>query len=55
MTDKIETEKIKVNLEVNKTRLLEKKNSLVIKKKELRTEIAAINTGRSFNALIHGH
>ena len=34
MTDKIETEKTKVNLEIDKIRLLKKKNSLIVKKKE---------------------
>ncbi len=43
MADKTETEKIKVNLEVDRIRLFDKKNSLVAKKKEFRTEIAVLN------------
>src|SRR6266699_1776827 len=52
MTDKIEIEKTKVNLEINRTRLLNKKNSLVVKKKELRAEIAILNVA---NVPIHNH
>ncbi len=39
ITDKIETEKAKINLEANKVRLFDKKNSLVTKEKnfELRS------------------
>ncbi len=40
----METEKVKVNLKVNKVQLFDKKNSLVIKRKELRIKIAALNT-----------
>ncbi len=43
MTDKIETEKVRVNLKADKARLLGEKNSLVAKKKELRAEIVALN------------
>ncbi len=43
MTDKIEIEKIRINLKANKAQLLNKKNSLVAKKKELRTKIAILN------------
>ncbi len=43
MTNKMETEKAKVNLEVDKMRLFDKKNSLIAKRKELRTEIVALN------------
>jgi len=35
MTDKIETERTKINLKTDKVRLLDKKNSLVVKKEEL--------------------
>ncbi len=35
MINKIKTEKAKVNLETNKTRLLNKKNSLITKREEL--------------------
>ncbi len=34
ITNKIETEKVKVNLKTDKTRLFDKKNSLVVKKEE---------------------
>ncbi len=71
MTDKIETERTKVNLEANRTRvrdtcpayafsaqlvqdLLREKNSLIVKRKELRVEIAAMNAAGSFNTLIYG-
>ncbi len=37
ITDKIETEKVKVNLKANKIRLFDKKNSLIAKREELRT------------------
>ena len=43
ITDKIETEKVKVNLEVDKVRLFGEKNSLVAKREELRAEIAVLN------------
>ncbi len=39
----METEKAKVNLETNRTRLFGKKNSLVAKRKKLRTKIVALN------------
>ncbi|SRR6266566_1634012 len=52
MVDKIEIEKAKVNLEVDKTRLFNKKNFLVIKRKELRTKIAVLNIIRFINILI---
>ncbi len=55
ITDKIKTEKVKINLKANKTRLLDKKNSLVIKKKKLRTEIAILNTAGFSNILIYRH
>ncbi len=50
MTDKIKTEKTKVNLEADRARLLEEKNFLVIKREELRVEIAAMNAAGSSNA-----
>ncbi len=43
MIDKIETKKIKVNLEIDKAQLFDKKNSLVTKRKKLRAEIAILN------------
>ncbi len=52
ITNKIKTEKIKVNLETNKIRLFDKKNSLVVKRKELRVEITALNTVKLFNVPI---
>jgi len=35
MTDKMKTEKTKVNLEADRMQLFDKKNSLVVKKEEL--------------------
>ncbi len=55
ITNKMETEKVKINLEANKTRLLDKKNSLIAKRKELRTKIAALYTAGSSNILVRGH
>ncbi len=55
MTDKIETEKTKVNLETDRARLLKKKNPLVVKRKKLRTEIVIMNIIKSFNALVYSH
>ena len=52
MIDKIETEKAKVNLEADRTRLFNEKNSLVAKKEKLRAEIAALNVA---NVLVRGH
>ncbi len=53
--DKIEAEKIKVNLEADKTQLFDKKNSLVVKRKEFRAEIATLNTTGHFNILTYRH
>ena len=55
MTDKMKTEKTKVNLEADKVRLFGEKNSLVVKRKELRTEIVALYAVGSSNVLIYGH
>ncbi len=52
VTNKIKTKKIKVNLETDKAQLLKKKNSLVVKREELRVEIAAMNVIRSSNVLV---
>ncbi len=52
MTDKIKTEKTKVNLETNRMQLLGKKNSLVAKRKKLRAEIIILNIT---NIPIRGH
>ncbi len=46
----METEKIKINLEADKARLLSEKNSLVVKRKKFRTEIVTLNTARPSNA-----
>ena len=55
VADKIETEKVKVNLETDRMQLLSKKNSLVVKKEELRIEIIVLNTAGFSNILIRGH
>ena len=55
ITDKIEIEKAKVNLEIDKIQLFGGKNSLVVKKKEFRTEIIALNAARSSNVPIRRH
>ncbi len=52
MTNKMETERIKVNLEADRARLLEKKNSLVVKREELRAEIVTLNVAGFFNVLV---
>jgi len=53
MTDKIKTEKAKINLKTNRIQLLNKKNSLVAKREELRAEIIILNTAGSFNVPIY--
>ena len=55
VTDKMKTEKIKVNLEANRVRLLNEKNSLVAKKKELRVEIVILNITGLFNISIYNY
>ncbi len=50
--DKIKTEKVKVNLKVDKIQLFDKKNSLVAKREELRTEIVVLNAAGSSNVLV---
>ncbi len=55
MTDKIETEKARINLEVDKARLLGEKNSLVVKREELRAEIATLNVAGPLNVLIRSY
>ncbi len=52
MTDKMKTEKARVNLEADRVRLFDKKNSLVAKREELRAEIVMLNIA---NVLIYGH
>ncbi len=54
MTDKIKTERVKVNLKANRIQLL-KKNFLIIKRKKLRTKIVTMNVVGSFNVPIRGH
>ena len=55
MADKMKTEKARVNLEVDRTRLFDEKNSLVAKREELRVEIVMLNATGFFNVLIYGH
>ncbi len=55
VTDKIKTKKARVNLEIDKTRLFDKKNSLIVKKEEFRAEIAILNAAGFSNPLIRGH
>ncbi len=51
----MENEKARINLKADKTRLLGEKNSLVAKKKELRTEIVVLNAAGPPNILICSH
>ncbi len=55
MTDKIETEKTKVNLETDRIELLNEKNSLVVKRKALRTEIVTLNAAGLSNISVRSH
>ncbi len=55
MTNKIKTEKVKVNLEVDKARLLDEKNSLVAKREELQAEIAVLNVAGLSNVPAYRH
>ncbi len=55
ITDKMETEKIKVNLKVDRTRFFGKKNFLIVKKEELQTEIVVLNVVRLSNASIYSY
>ncbi len=52
ITDKIKPEKNKINLEVNRIQLFDKKNSLVTKRKEFKTEIITLNAAGSFNVSV---
>ncbi len=47
--DKMETERAKVNLKADRIRLFGEKNSLVVKREELRVEIVVINAAGLFN------
>ena len=55
MINKIKTKKAKVNLEVNKVRLFDEKNFLVVKREKFRAEITVLNATGSFNVLIRGY
>ena len=55
VTDKIEIEKVKVNLEVDKVRLFDEKNSLVVKREELRAKIAILNIVGLSNVPIYNY
>ncbi len=55
VADKIETEKAKVNLETDRMRLFDKKNSLIAKKEEFRAEIIILNAAGSSNVSICKH
>ena len=55
VTDKMETEKARVNLEADRIRLFGEKNSLVAKKKELRIKIATLNAVGFSNVPIRGY
>ena len=55
VTDKIKTERTKINLEADRVQLLGEKNSLVVKREELRAEIVALNAVGLSNVLIRGH
>ncbi len=55
VTNKMEIEKVRVNLEADKMRLLGEKNSLVAKREELRAEIAALNAAGPSNVLVRGY
>ena len=55
MTDKIKTEKTRVNLKTDKAQLLGEKNSLIAKREELRAEIATLNTTGLPNVPIRGY
>ncbi len=52
ITDKMEIEKTRVNLEANRIRLFSEKNSLVVKREEFRAEIVILN---AVNIPIRGH
>ncbi len=55
ITNKMKTEKIKVNLETNKAQLFDKKNFLIAKRKKLRIKIVILNIAGPFNISIHNH
>ncbi len=51
----MEIEKTRVNLEANKTRLLNEKNFLVVKREKLRAEIAMLHVAGPLNIPVYGH
>ena len=55
ITNKMETKKVRINLKVDRTRLLDEKNSLVVKKEEFRTEIVILNIIRFSNVPVYSH
>ncbi len=55
MTDKMETEEIRVNLEADRMWLFDEKNSLVVKKEKLRAEIVVLNVTGLSNILVCGY
>ncbi len=55
MIDKIKIEKVKINLEADKVQLFGEKNSLIVKRKEFRTEIVALYVAGFSNVLIYRH
>ncbi len=55
VADKTETEKTKVNLKADRTQLFGKKNFLIVKREELRAEIAILHTAGPSNILIRRH
>jgi len=55
MADKTETEKVKVNLEIDRVQLFGEKNSLIAKKEKFRTEIAVLNVAGPLNIPIRRH
>jgi len=48
----MEIKKARVNLEADRIRLFDKKNSLVIKREEFRAEIVVLNAVGSSNILV---
>ncbi len=55
VSDKIKTEKTKVNLKADRIWLFDEKNSLIAKRKEFRTEIVILNVVGLFNIPIRGY
>ncbi len=55
VTDKMETERTKVNLEADRVWLLEEKNFLIVKREEFRAKIVVLNVVGSFNVPIRSY